>query len=348
MIICRTPFRISFFGGGTDYPTWFEQYGGAFLSTTINRYCYVMCRYLPPFFDVKGRISWSKVENVSSIDEIENPVVRESLRFMQMDPAVDIHYHGDLPARSGLGSSSSFAVGLLNALHTLKGEAVTKADLAQEAIYVERNLIGDTVGVQDQIASAFGGLNHTTIMKDGRFMVEPVTLKIDRYHELESHMLLLFTGITRFAAQVAESQVKSMKDHVTELQRVQSLVDEGLSVLSSNAPIGDFGLLLNETWRMKRRLSDMVSNDMIDDAYAVALKYGAYGGKLLGAGGGGFMLLFAPPEHHQAIKDGLGDFLPVPIQLEFQGSQTIFNDPGSRSQALEKLRAEKRYGAPAV
>jgi D-glycero-alpha-D-manno-heptose-7-phosphate kinase len=348
MIICRTPFRISFFGGGTDYPTWFEEHGGAFLSTTINRHCYVMCRYLPPFFDVKGRISWSKVENVSSLAEIENPVVRESLRFMEMEPAVDIHYHGDLPARSGLGSSSSFAVGLLNALHTLKGEAVTKADLAQEAIHVERNLIGDTVGVQDQIASAFGGLNYTTIMKDGRFIVQPVTLKTDRYHELESHMLLLFTGITRFGGIVAESQVKSMKDRVSELQRMRDLVDEGLRVLSSDAPIRDFGLLLDETWRMKRRLSEAVSTETIDSAYAVALKHGAYGGKLLGAGGGGFMLLFAPPERHQVIKEALDKLLPVPIQLEFQGSQTIFNDPGSRSLALEKLRAEKHYSASTV
>jgi len=345
MIICRTPFRISFFGGGTDYPTWYEQYGGAFLSTTINRYCYVMCRHLPPFFEVKGRISWAKVENVSTIDEIENPVVRESLRFLEMAPNVDIHYHGDLPARSGLGSSSSFAVGLLNALHTLKGEAVTKADLAYEAIHVERNMIGDTVGVQDQIASAHGGLNHTTIHKNGKFNIQPVTLKAERYYELESHMMLFFTGVTRFSSKVAESKVRSMGDRVGELQRVQSLVDEGLDVLCSDQPIKEFGTLLNETWQMKRKLSDMISNDVVDDAYTAALNNGAYGGKLLGAGGGGFFLVFAPPERHQDIKRALPDnYLHVPIQLEFQGTETIFNDPGSRSHALEKLRVQAHYG----
>lgn len=339
MIICRTPFRVSFFGGGTDYPTWFEKNGGAFLSTTINRYCYVMCRRLPPFFEVKGRISWSKVENVSSIDEIENPVVRESLRFLGMEPSLDIHYHGDLPARSGLGSSSSFAVGLLNALHTLNGEAISRTDLANEAIHVERNMIGDTVGIQDQIASSFGGLNITRIRTDGTYTVQPVTLKPERYVELEDHMIMFFTGITRFASGFADSKVGSMAARDLEMRRIQSLVDEALEVLCSSTDIAEFGKLLDETWQMKRRLSSIVSTDAIDDAYAAARKHGAYGGKLLGAGGGGFMLIFAHKDRHQEIIDALPTLLHVPVQLEFQGSQTIFNDPGTRSRAMEEMRA---------
>lgn len=340
MIICRTPFRISFFGGGTDYPPWFRDHGGAFLSTTINRHCYVMCRYLPPFFEVKGRISWSRIETVSTLDEIENPVVRESLRYFNMEPALDIHYHGDLPARAGLGSSSSFAVGLLHALHVLRGEAVSKYDLAQEAIHVEQDLIGDTVGVQDQIAAAFGGLNHVRIQPDGTYTVRPVSLRAERLHELENHMMLFFSGQTRLASDVAASQVKSMSERQKELMRIQSLVDEALALLTSSADIAEFGRLLHETWLMKRSLSDKVSNDHIDGAYTAALKAGAYGGKLLGAGGGGFMLIFAPPERRQAVSDALSKMLMVPIELEFQGSEIIFNDPGSRTQVLHRLRAD--------
>ncbi len=340
MIICRTPFRISFFGGGTDYPTWFQQHGGAFLSTTINRHCYVMCRHLPPFFEVKGRISWSRIENVSTLEEIENPVVRETLRYFTMEPALDIHYHGDLPARAGLGSSSAFTVGLLHALHVLRGEAVSKYDLAQEAIHVEQNLIGDTVGVQDQIAAAFGGLNHVRIKPDGSFIVRPVSLRPERLHELESHMMLFFSGQTRLASDVAASQVRSMADRQRELMRIQSLVDEALALLTGSTDIAEFGRLLHETWLMKRSLSDKVSNDHIDGAYTAALQAGAYGGKLLGAGGGGFMLIFAPPERRQAISDALSHMLMVPIELEFQGSEIIFNDPGSRTQVLHRLRAD--------
>lgn len=340
MIICRTPFRISFFGGGTDYPPWFQQHGGAFLSTTINRYCYVMCRYLPPFFEVKGRITWSRIENVSTLDEIENPVVRETLRYFGMEPALDIQYHGDLPARAGLGSSSSFTVGLLHGLHVLRGEAANKYELAQEAIHIEQNLIGDTVGVQDQIAAAFGGLNHTRIKPDGTFNVHPVSLRPERLHELESHMMLFFSGQTRLASDVAASQVKSMGERQQELMRIQSLVDDALTLLTGTADIAEFGRLLHETWLMKRSLSDKVSNNTIDDAYAAALKAGAYGGKLLGAGGGGFMLIFAPPERRQAIADALSHMLMVPIELEFHGSEIIFNDPGSRVQMLNRLRAD--------
>ncbi len=339
MIICRTPFRISFFGGGTDYPTWFQEHGGAVLSTTINRHCYVMCRYLPPFFEVKGRISWSRVENVSALHEIENPVVRECLRFLGMEPALDIHYHGDLPARAGLGSSSAFAVGLLNALHALRGEVVSRADLAQEAIYVEQQLIKDTVGVQDQIAAAFGGLNHVQINPNGTFSVEPINLAPERLFELESHMLLFFSGQTRFASDVAAAKVRSMGERQRELHRIRELVDEALALLTRGGGMAEFGQLLHESWLMKRALSTKVSTDAIDSAYASARASGAYGGKILGAGGGGFMLILAPPHRHAAITQALSSMLAVPIELEFQGSHIIFNDPGTRSQTLQRLRA---------
>jgi D-glycero-alpha-D-manno-heptose-7-phosphate kinase len=327
MIICRTPLRVSFFGGGTDYPTWFSEHGGGFLSATVTRYCYVMCRHLPPFFDVRSRITWSIVENISAIDEIKNPVVREVLRFLKLEPSFDIHYHGDLPARTGLGSSSAFAVGLLNALHALRGEFASKSDLAREAITVERDLIGDTVGVQDQFATAFGGLNFANIDTDGSFSVRPVAVTRQRTKELEDHLLLIFTGISRSASSVADSQVKAMPDHVAEMRRVRALVDEAHAVLREHKDIREFGKLLHETWQIKRSLSRQITTDLIDDAYRAALNAGAIGGKLLGAGGGGFLLIFAEPHVHEQIRAALRNLLFVPIQFEFQGSQIIYHEP---------------------
>lgn len=327
MIISRTPFRVSFFGGGTDYPTWFREHGGAFLSVTINRYCYVMARVLPPFFEVKGRISWSMIENVNAVDEIQNPVVRECLRLLDMEPAVDIHYHGDLPARSGLGSSSAFCVGLLNSLHALRGEFVGKMDLARQAIKVEHDLIGDTVGVQDQMATAHGGLNHYSIDREGGVCVRPVVLPPERLEALQSHMLLFYTGIARSASSVAETKVKNMGERTAEVRRIQELVDEAHAVLCGPSDLEDFGKLLDETWRMKRSLSTAVSNDQVDQAYAAAMKAGATGGKLLGAGGGGFLLIFANPRVHQRVLAALKDLLHVPVTFDRQGTQIIFHDP---------------------
>jgi len=326
MIISRTPFRISFFGGGTDYPAWYTAHGGAFLSTTINRYCYVMCRRLPPFFDVRGRISWSMIENVSEWDEIKNPVVRETLRFLNTPPSFDIHYHGDLPARSGLGSSSAFTVGLLHAMHALRGEHVGKAQIAREAIKVEQDFIGDTVGVQDQIATAHGGLNMCTIEVDGSWSVRPVVLSRDRLTELRDHMMLFYTGQSRGASSIAASKVKNMAERTVELNRIRSLVDEGYGVLCGNGPIERFGELLHESWLMKRSLSSLVATDIADEAYRAARECGALGGKLLGAGGGGFMLIFAAPAAQLRIQEALKKLLLVPIELDRQGTQVIFHD----------------------
>lgn len=327
MIICRTPFRISFFGGGTDYPVWFMEHGGAFLSTTINRYCYVMCRRLPPFFEVKGRISWSQVENVSSVAEIRNPVVREVLRFLKMEPDLDIHYHGDLPARAGLGSSSAFTVGLLNALHALRGQFVSKSMIAREAIQVEQELIGDVVGIQDQIATAYGGLNVCDITPGGDFFVRPVVISRERAAEIESSLLLVYTGIARTASAIASVQLQQMPERIAELRRIRALVDEGHSLLCGNADVIEFGKLLHDTWMMKRSLSKLVTTEFIDEAYCAARSAGAVGGKLLGAGGGGFLLLFARPESHAQIRAALRSLLFVPMEFDYQGTQIIFHDP---------------------
>jgi D-glycero-alpha-D-manno-heptose-7-phosphate kinase len=338
MIICRTPFRMSFFGGGTDYHTWYKEHGGSFLSTTIDKYCYVMCRRLPPFFEVKGRISWSKIENVDTIEDIENPVVRECLRFLKMEPSLDIHYHGDLPARSGLGSSSAFAVGLLHALHALQNEPISKSKLATEAITVEREFIGDMVGVQDQTAVAHGGLNHCLIDRDGTVTVQPVTMPQWRIDELEQNVMLFFTGISRNAADIAMTKVKSFSEKMREMRCIAELVDAGLSVLRSGDDISEFGRLLHESWLMKRSLSSVVSTDQIDQAYATARQAGAIGGKLLGAGGGGFLMIFAPPGRHARIAEALAPLLYVPVQFEEHGSQIIFRSAEIQPQTRKLPR----------
>jgi D-glycero-alpha-D-manno-heptose-7-phosphate kinase len=338
MVICRTPFRVSFFGGGTDYHAWYKDHGGAFLSTTVNKYCYVMCRQLPPFFEVKGRISWSKIENINTIDEIDNPVVRECLRFLNFEPRLDIHYHGDLPARSGLGSSSAFAVGLLHALHAIRSEFVSKSMLAREAITVERDCIGDMVGVQDQTAVAHGGLNHCAIDNDGSVTVRPVIAPQHRIADLEQHVMLFFTGISRSAAGVAATKVSGFGDRGREMSRIRELVDEGVNILHNGRDVTEFGRLLHEGWMMKRALSSVVSTDAIDEAYETARRAGAIGGKLMGAGGGGFLMIFAPPECHPQIVKALDPLLYVPVQFESQGSQIVFYDSESYSRTMETPR----------
>jgi D-glycero-alpha-D-manno-heptose-7-phosphate kinase len=318
---------VSFFGGGTDYPTWFREHGGAFLSVTINRYCYVMARRLPPFFEVKGRISWSMIENVNDIEEIQNPVVRESLRLLDIEPAVDIHYHGDLPARAGLGSSSAFCVGLLNGLHALRGEFVSKMDLAREAIKVEYEMIGDTVGVQDQMATAHGGLNFCTIDTDGDVVVRPVVACAERIRDLEQHVLLFYTGISRSASDVAKTKVRNMAEKQAELKRIHCLAHEAHGLVCGARDMSEFGALLHESWQMKRALSASVSTNYVDEAYEAARSAGAYGGKLLGAGGGGFLMIFADPSRHERIREKLGRLLHVPVEFERQGTQIIYHDP---------------------
>jgi D-glycero-alpha-D-manno-heptose-7-phosphate kinase len=331
LIISRTPFRVSFFGGGTDYDAWFREHGGAVLSTTINRYSYISCRYLPPFFDYRNRIVWSKIETVSKHDEIIHPVVREVLKMMELQ-GVEIHHDGDLPSRSGLGSSSSFTVGILHGLNAMLGKMMTKEQLARIAINVEQELLKENVGVQDQIAAAYGGLNKIEIHPDGSFNVSPITLRAERLAALEDSLLLFYTGTSRFASEIAGEKIRSIPNKTAELHRMRQMVDEGVEILNNGSDLGDFGRLLDEAWQIKRELSSKVAPKFVDEIYAKARAAGALGGKLLGAGGGGFMLFFVEPERRQEVLTALEHLLVVPIKFDYSGSQIIFNDPDRYSQ----------------
>jgi len=338
MIVSRTPFRISFFGGGTDYPGWYRQHGGAVLATTIDKYCYLTCRYLPPFFEHRYRVVYSKIEDCRSIDEITHPAVREVLRFMKMDRGVEIHHDGDLPARSGMGSSSAFTVGLLHALHALKGQMPSKEQLATESIHVEQEALRETVGSQDQVLAAHGGLNHVTFHSNGEISVRPMTLSRSRIDELDSHLMLFYTGIKRTASDVAKSYVQGIDEKAKQLQLLSKLVNEATSVLNSRHDLTAFGNLLHEAWQVKRSLSAQVTNSSVDQIYDEARQAGALGGKLTGAGGGGFMLLFAPPDKQPAIRERLRKLIHVPFQFEYTGSQIIFYDHEKDYSAAERDR----------
>jgi len=326
MVISRTPFRISFFGGGTDYPAWYRKNSGAVFSTTINKYCYITCRYLPPFFEHKHRIVYSLIENVTEIDEIKHPSAKAVFKYMKINNGVEVHHDGDLPARTGLGSSSSFTVGLVNSLYALKGNMISKEQLAKKAIHIEQNILKENVGSQDQVAVAYGGLNRIRFNSDDTFGVEPVVLTSQRKEELQKHLLLYFTGFSRFASDVAKKQVACMDKKKHELETMFQMVDEAIKILAGNGNIAEFGKLLDETWRLKRSLTDSISSPEIDNIYGTAKKAGALGGKLLGAGGGGFMLFFAAPEHHKKIKETLKGLF-VPFNFETQGSQIIVYQP---------------------
>src|SRR3990167_7564061 len=302
MIITRTPYRISFVGGGTDYHTWYQKHGAAVLSVTINHYCRLHCRFLPPFFEHKSRIVYSKVEEVKKHADIQHPAVRAILQYLKINNGIEIHHQGDLPARSGLGSSSAFSVGLLNAMYGLMGMISNKRELACEAIHIERDILKENVGVQDQIATAYGGLNKIIVHANGNFEVLPLVLPMSRLHTLHEHLLLFFTGISRTASDVAAQ------------------------LLCTNKDITLFGELLHETWLLKRQISHKISSTFIDDIYAKARHAGAIGGKLLGAGGGGFMLFFVKPENKPSVCHALKDLLLVPFDFESSGSQIIFYD----------------------
>ncbi|PIS20636.1 kinase [candidate division WWE3 bacterium CG08_land_8_20_14_0_20_43_13] len=325
MVITRTPYRISFFGGGTDLPEWFLGRGGSVLSTTINKYCYVTCRYLPPFFEHRSRIVYSKTELITSVDQIINPVVRESIKFIGIDRGLEIHHDGDLPARAGLGTSSSFIVGMLNALYTLIGKAVSKEYLASAAIKVEREMIRDAVGCQDQTAAAYGGFNRIDFSCDGERNIFPIVLPADRFQLFKKNLLLFFTGFVRTASDVEKDKIKSFGDRDRELSIMHSLVKEAENILF-HGELDDFGRLLHETWLLKRSLSDKVSTGAIDQIYSRALDSGALGGKLLGAGGGGFMLFYVPLANQEAVRKSLAGLLEVPFDFDQTGSQVIFYD----------------------
>lgn len=328
MVICQTPFRVSFFGGGTDYPPWFRQYGGAVISTTINKYGYISCRYLPPFFDYKHRIVYSRIELAKTTADIQHPAVRAVFQHLDVQEGLEIHYDGDIPAQSGIGSSSSFTVGLLNAIYALRGARRSKKALAEEAIHIEQNIIKEAVGSQDQVAAAFGGLNRIDFFPDGKFEVQPLIISGMKSNMLRGRLLLFFTGFSRIAETIAKSQIENFDKKKAQLFRMKEMVDEAQTILQDDAAdINQFGKMLDEAWRLKSSLSDKVSTSSIDQIYKAGISAGALGGKILGAGGGGFILFFAPPERHDSIRRSLRNLIEVPFEMDFGGSQVILYNP---------------------
>lgn len=323
MIITRTPTRISFLGGGSDYENWFSKHGGCVLSTTINKYCYVSCRWLPPYFEHKHRIVWSQLENINNIDEIHNHNVRECLRFLNVKDGIVINHDSDIPARSGMGSSSAFTVGLLNALYHLKGTERSCDDLAKEAIYVEQEMIkGNVVGNQDQIACAYGGLNKIEFFKHGGFKCQPLDITPQRKQELESHLMLVYTGLPRTASNIASTY----QFNETYVKMLMKQVTFGEEILTTDTDIKEFGLLLNDAWKVKQKLSDAITTPYISFLYDSAIKAGAIGGKCCGAGGGGFLLLFCEPSIQSDVKTVLKGNLFVPFKFEDPGTTVILNN----------------------
>lgn len=342
MIISRTPYRISFFGGGTDYPAWYRRHGGAVLAATINKYCYLTCRYLPPFFEHRTRVVYSKMETVQSLEELVHPSARETLRFLKMDRGVEVHHDGDLPGRSGMGSSSAFTVGLLHALYALKGEIVSRKRLATESIHLEQDILRETVGSQDQVCAAYGGVNRINFLPNGDFSVQPMTVARERLEELNAHLMLFYTGIKRTASRVASSYVKKMEKCSPLLDKMREYVDKSCEILNSKRDLAAFGELLHETWLAKRALSEKVSNAAVDGLFAEARATGAMGGKLLGAGGGGFVLLFVPPNRQARIKKQFNRLIHVPFKFEFAGSQIIFFDLEEDFAKHDRARSRRR------
>jgi len=328
MIISKTPFRISFFGGGSDLPHWYKKFGGSVISTTIDKYCYISLRELPPFFQHKHRIVYSKVENIIKIKDIKHPAVRAIFTKYKVKNGLEMHHDGDLPARSGLGTSSSFCIGLINSLYALNKKFISQTELANEAIDVEQKLLKETVGVQDQIAAAFGGFNRINIFKDGTFEIEPITISLQRLNLLQNNLLLFFTGISRYSSDISKDFVLNNSKNISNISKIISFVDEAQSILvNQKMNLDDFGLLLNESWMIKKQLSERISNEYIDEIYSKAINAGALGGKILGAGGGGFILFYANQSQHKKIRSVLKSLVEVPFMFENSGSNIVLNNP---------------------
>ena len=335
MIITKTPFRMSFFGGGTDMKEFFEKYGGAVLSTTFDKYCYVTVRHLPRFFNYKTHLTYSKMEYITDEEKIEHPAIRNAMKMLDMHE-IRLTYESDLPARSGLGTSSSFAVGMLNAFHALKGKYADKKRLADEAIYLERTLCNEAGGWQDQIASSFGGLNRISFNADG-YEVRPVIISPERKRRLNENLLLFFTGFTRFSSEIQLANAKDRGDKTAQLKEMLALVDEAENVLTDkHSDLDDFGRLLDYTWKLKRQTGSAISTDGIDALYAKGIAAGALGGKLLGAGGGGFLIFYVQPERRANVMEAMKDLLYVPFEFENGGTRVIYYSPESYTPAEEK------------
>ena len=326
MIITKTPFRMSFFGGGTDMESFFTEYGGAVLSTTFDKYCYVNVRHLPRFFNYRSKITYSKIEQVNPTAEIQHPAVREAMKFLDVHDLI-MSYDADLPARTGLGTSSSFAVGMLAAFHALKGEYASKKILAKEAIYLERVLCQESGGWQDQIAASFGGLNVITFSADG-FYIRPVIIAPQKKKELNDNLLLFFTGISRLSSEIQKETVKGIRDKTKQLIEMKDLVYEAEKILTEkNNNLDEFGRILDWSWKLKRQTGSKISTETIDGLYERAIAAGALGGKLLGAGGGGFLLFYVPLEKQSSLRFALKDLLEIPFQFETTGTEVIYYEP---------------------
>ena len=321
MIITQTPFRMSFFGGGTDFPGFYKEHGGAVISTTFDKYCYVNVRHLPRFFDYSTELSYSRIERVTDVEAIEHPAIREAMKYLDMQE-IRLTYEADLPARSGLGTSSSFAVGMLNAFYALKGKYADKRKLADDAIYLERVLCKESGGVQDQIAASFGGLNRINFNADG-YEGNPVIISPERKAQLNRNLMLFFTGFSRFSSDIQKTTQKDMADKERQLLEMLSLVDEAEKVLTTKTDLNEFGRLLDYTWKLKRGISSGISTDSIDGLYAKGIEAGALGGKLLGAGGGGFLLFYVEEDKREAVAKAMEDLLYVPFQFENSGTRVI-------------------------
>lgn len=328
MILSRTPFRISFFGGGADYPAWYRRYGGKVLGTAIDKYCYISVRHLPPFFDYKHRIVWSKVEHVKDFESIQHPAVRGVLQEMGGGPGLEIHHDGDLPARSGLGSSSAFTVGFIHALKALDGKMIPKRDLASRAIHMEQEILKENVGSQDQVLTAMGGFNLVEFQKDDTFDITPIIFSKDKTAHLQHHMMLFFTGFTRVASDIARSCIENLEKRRDEINRMQEMVEEAVCILQDDEePAKRFGNLLHEYWLCKKSWSGKISKPEIDEIYETAMRAGAYGGKLLGAGGGGFLLIMIRPELKQKLCEKLRKLTCVNFRFDFTGSKIVVYEP---------------------
>ena len=326
MIITQTPFRMSFFGGGTDFSGFYNEHGGAVISTTFDKYCYVTVRHLPPFFDYKTHVTYSREEKINNLSEMQHPAIRNAMEWLDMHD-IRLTYESDLPARSGLGTSSSFAVGMLSAFYALKGQYADKRKLADDAIYLERTLCKEAGGIQDQIAASFGGMNRINFSVDG-YTVHPVIINPERKKLLNEHLMLFFTGFSRFSSDIQKGTEKSMKDKTQQLLEMYKLVDDAEKILTDkNTSLDEFGKLLDYTWQLKRGISSVISTDSIDEQYERAKKAGALGGKLLGAGGGGFLLFYVPKDKQADVKKALAGQMYVPFSFENDGTKVIHYSP---------------------
>lgn len=325
MIITKTPFRMSFFGGGTDFPGFYQEHGGAVISTTFDKYCYVTVRHLPPFFEYTNELVYSKTERVNEVDHINHPAIREAMKWLDMHE-LRVTYEADLPARTGLGTSSSFAVGMLNAFYALKGKYADKRRLADDAIYLERVLCKENGGVQDQIAASFGGFNRIDFDADG-YHVSPIIISPERKQALNHNLMLFFTGFSRFSSDVQAAHQSALVDKTAQLLEMKSLVDDAEKILTGSGELADFGRLLDHTWRLKRGITNKISTDSIDGLYSLALEAGAVGGKLLGAGGGGFLLFYVEDEYKPAVRQALSHLMEVPFNFENVGTSVLYYAP---------------------